>query len=320
MTDLTPIHSAARKAALLARLVQQAHFTAADKATDDPVTIADYGAQAILCRAIRDSYPGDAIIAEEHGSQFLSLLNAAQRARILTLLTDVLDVNVTQDDVLGWLEYGKGSSAARTWIIDPIDGTKGFISGRHYAIGIGVLEGDSLTGSVIAAPGYPYFEGEAGALFYTADGSAFIEPLAGGEPRRLRVSDRASIESVRVVESIVSKHKDADTMSVIRQLAGIGADQISEIDSMEKYGWLAADHADLYVRLPRGADYSQHFIWDHAAGVALVTAAGGRCTDLDGSPLDFTQGSTLARNRGVVATNGVIHETIIAAIQQATGS
>jgi 3'-phosphoadenosine 5'-phosphosulfate (PAPS) 3'-phosphatase len=218
--------------------------------------------------------------------------------------------------VVGWLEYGRGKSAARTWIIDPIDGTKGFISGRHYAVGVGLLEDGQPTDAVIATPGYPHFgNNSAGALFYTKDGGAYVEPLPGGDPQPIRVSDRSEIESVRVVESVVSRHKDLSKLDAMRENAGIQPTQITEIDSMEKYAWIAADHAELYVRLPRGEN-PRHYIWDHAAGVALVRAAGGTATDLDGSPLDFSQGSTLG-NQGVMTTNGRIHERMIEALQRA---
>jgi len=58
-----------------------------------------------------------------------------------------------------------------------------------------------------------------------------------------------------------------------------------------------------------------HKIWDHAAGAALVCQAGGRVTDIDGSPLDFSQGETLP-NAGMVISNGQHHDRVIAAIGQ----
>src|SRR5579871_4866313 len=77
LIDLKPIFTAVRQAADLTRRVQQKHLVSSAKDTGDhvePVTIADYGSQAILCRAIADAYPDDAVLAEEHGSQFGELL------------------------------------------------------------------------------------------------------------------------------------------------------------------------------------------------------------------------------------------------------
>jgi 3'(2'), 5'-bisphosphate nucleotidase len=64
---------------------------------------------------------------------------------------------------------------------------------------------------------------------------------------------------------------------------------------------------------PQRPDYRER-IWDQAAGSILVEEAGGRVTDLDGKSLDFSWGRTLAANRGVLATNGVAHEIVLAGL------
>jgi 3'(2'), 5'-bisphosphate nucleotidase len=70
------------------------------------------------------------------------------------------------------------------------------------------------------------------------------------------------------------------------------------------------------VRLisPRRPDYREK-IWDQAAGSIVITEAGGRITDLDGQPLDFSQGRTLAANRGILATNGHLHDALLAGLR-----
>jgi len=74
--------------------------------------------------------------------------------------------------------------------------------------------------------------------------------------------------------------------------------------------------AEVYVR-PRNKVEWRERMWDHAAGAAIVTEAGGRVTDLDGEPLDFTAGPTLQRNRGVLATNGAVHDLALEALASA---
>lgn len=71
----------------------------------------------------------------------------------------------------------------------------------------------------------------------------------------------------------------------------------------------------MYLRLS-DLTYREH-IWDHAAGVIIVEEAGGRVSDMNGKPLDFSKGRTLAENLGVVcAANGVFKE-VHRAVQQA---
>ena len=52
-------------------------------------------------------------------------------------------------------------------------------------------------------------------------------------------------------------------------------------------------------------------------GDAGLTLSGGTVTDVDGKPLDFSLGRTLANNRGVIATAGVSHEKVVAAVGDA---
>ena len=87
------------------------------------------------------------------------------------------------------------------------------------------------------------------------------------------------------------------------------------MDSQAKYAAVARGDASIYLRLPTRKDY-QEKIWDHAAGVAVITQAGGRVTDITGSPLDFTRGYTLAVNRGIIATNGAIHDAVVDAVRR----
>lgn len=310
--------AAARDAAKLCRLAQAQYLSASVKADGDhqePVTIADYGSQAILCRALQRHYPDDAVIAEESAEQFMRLVAPEQRRRIVALLSQVLAQPVSEGELVSWLDFGSDRSAARAWVIDPIDGTKGFLAGRHYAIACGLLLEGRVAEGIVAAPGYNHGEG---ALFYTRDGATFRAPLAAGEGRRVTVSSRLSPEDIIAAQSYERAHASKSRMARARELAGLGGVRILELDSMEKYALVACGDADLYMRLPRGGSGYAHKVWDHAAGVALVLAAGGTATDLDGSPLDFSQGETLP-NAGMIISNGAQHGRLVEAVGRVMG-
>jgi 3'(2'), 5'-bisphosphate nucleotidase len=87
------------------------------------------------------------------------------------------------------------------------------------------------------------------------------------------------------------------------------------MDSQAKYAVLASGQGEIYLRMLSASqpDYQER-IWDQAAGSLIIQEAGGRVTDLDGKDLDFSQGRTLANNRGICATNGVLHERTLDAI------
>ncbi|MYD10038.1 MAG: 3'(2'),5'-bisphosphate nucleotidase [Chloroflexi bacterium] len=309
------ILAAARDAAQLCRLVQERYLVASAKssgAQTEPVTIADYGSQAIICRALQAHYPDDAVVAEESGDQFLQLVSDEQRGQVLSLLAQVLRAPVSEAQLIAWLDFGVNRSAARTWVIDPIDGTKGFLARRHYVVAVGLLRDGQVSEGIVAAPGYC---NGAGALFYTRDGATYRAPLAAGAGERVSVSQRHSIDEYIAVQSYERYHASKSRMGRARDYAGMGAVRLLELDSMEKYALVACGDADLYMRLPREGSTYEHKIWDHAAGVALVQNAGGTVTDLDGGPLDFSQGETLP-NAGLIASNGAHHGRVVEAVQR----
>ncbi|MCY4071770.1 MAG: 3'(2'),5'-bisphosphate nucleotidase [Chloroflexi bacterium] len=309
------IREAIRDAVKLCRRVQEHYLIANTKSAGDhkePVTIADYGSQAIICRALMTHFPDDGVISEESGEQFLQLLSAEQRSQVLALLEDVLGCALSETDLVNWLEHGKGKATERNWVIDPIDGTKGFIALRHYAIACGTLVDGQVADGIVAAPGYA--DGQ-GALFYTENGATWQAPIAAGDGERVRVSARRDAEAFIAVQSFEREHASKSRMGRARQLAGLGDVQILELDSMEKYALVACGDADLYMRLPREGSAYRHKIWDHVAGAALVQGAGGMVTDLDGGPLDFSQGESLP-NAGMIISNGQHHERVVAAVQR----
>ena len=313
---MAAILAAVRDAAKLCRLAQEHFLSANTKSAGDhsePVTIADYGSQAIICRALQQHYPDDAVVAEESGEQFTQLVSAEQRAQILRLLSQVLRQEVSEADLVAWLDFGADRSAARTWVIDPIDGTKGFLAQRHYAIACGLLLEGQVTEGIVAAPGYNHGEG---ALFYTRAGSTYRAPLAAGDGTRVTVSSRSRAADIIAVQSYERAHASKSRMARARELAGLNNIRILELDSMEKYALVACGDADLYLRLPRASSDYAHKIWDHVAGVALVQSAGGTVTDLDGTPLDFSQGEALP-NPGMIISNGAHHGRVVEAVQRA---
>ncbi len=83
---------------------------------------------------------------------------------------------------------------------------------------------------------------------------------------------------------------------------------------MVKYCLVARGEAAAYFRLLEGT-YCE-CIWDHAAGSLLVAEAGGQCSDVHGSALDFRHGQRLTKNVGIVASNGVAHADILATLMQ----
>lgn len=313
-TEQKYILPAIAAAAHLTIQVRDSLITAVEKAGREPVTIADFGSQAIICRAIQEHFPDDAIVAEESAADFLGKLSAGAQALVTGLVSDQVHQPVDENMICGWLDYGKDKTAARTWVIDPIDGTKGFIAGRHYTIAVGFLmDGVPSFGAL----GCPAYTPETGYIFYTEDSNVYRVPLhEEQQPAPIAASTQADAASSRGVESFESGHTDHSTLDRIRVELGTTPELVVRMDGQDKYAAVACGDAEYYLRLSPDADRKER-IWDHAAGVALVQAAGGIVTDLDGKPLDFSQGKTLASNRGIIACNQTLQEQLLQAVQQA---
>jgi 3'(2'), 5'-bisphosphate nucleotidase len=312
--------AAVRQAAQLCEAVRLEMVPEAiEKQDKSPVTVADYGSQAIICKALAEAFPDDSVVAEEDaaalGEPALAPVLATVTGQVNRVLTGATDA-----DVLGWINHGNGTVTSRYWTLDPIDGTKGFLRGDQYAIALAlVVEGDLKVG-VLGCPFLSFDDGPRGLMFVAVRGEGTVMlPLAGGSDEAIaaqpiKVAPATDLERLRFVESVESGHGDQTQQQAVAMAAGILAPSI-RMDSQAKYAAVAAGQAALYLRLPspKTPDYREK-IWDHAAGTLVVQEAGGTVTDMHGKPLDFSQSARFEDNRGVVVSNGDIHSAVLEAL------
>ena len=281
-----------------------------DKADRSPVTVADFGSQALVCRALQAAFPDDPVVGEESSTLLRQSDHAALLERVRAELAAV-GVEASADEACGWIDRGASRDyAPRFWTLDPIDGTKGFLRGDNYAVALALVVDGQLVVSAVAAPQLAAREGseQVGALFSAAKGQgAWLRPLDGGEPERLMVSDLAP-PAARVCQSVEKAHSDQSAAAKVCAALKLEAEPV-RMDSLAKYGLVARGEADLYLRLPNSD--REECLWDHAAGMLLVQEAGGVATDAFGKPLDLTCGATFANNRGVIASNGRFHQAVL---------
>lgn len=320
---------AIQAATLAAQLCEQVRNTivpqAIEKDDKSPVTIADYGAQAIICKFLAEQFPEDPVVGEEDAADLRTPEMAGPLAQVTEQVQRLIP-EATPAAVMDWIDHGNGQVARRYWTLDPIDGTKGFLRQDQYAIALAMVEEGDIKVGVLACPALSFATNETvtpetGLLFVAVRGEgAVMMPLAGGEAQPIHVVTNADAERMRFVESVESGHGNQEQQSAIAQAAGITQPSI-RMDSQAKYGAVAAGQAALYLRLPspKYPGYREK-IWDHAAGVIVVEEAGGTVTDMHGKPLDFSQAARFVDNQGVVVSNGVIHEAVLHALKQTVAS
>jgi len=298
------------------------HQGALKKIDASPVTIADFSVQAVTAAMLADRFPDDVLVAEESSA----VLREAENAYTLQAVTDVFSHHYRQaspEDVCGWIDRGSSNPQTRFWVMDPVDGTKGFLRGGQYVVALALIEAGEIMVSALGCPHLdeqlqPNFEDGGVMLLAERSGGAWLRPVKGAVWRRLQVSSQRQTELARAAHSFEPTHTNHDLLRALLAELGTNMETIP-MDSQAKYAMIAGGSCDLLYRLtssgrPPGAEC----IWDHAAGALMVTEAGGRITDLNGEPLDFMQGRTLAVNEGVLVTNGILHDAALDVYRRVT--
>ena len=317
---------AVREAAQLVRLVQQEMISPALAKEDrSPVTVADFAAQALIACRLAERLPGEVLIGEE-SAEMLRTDDGRQTLEQVTRFVQTRLPAVTVESICDLIDQGAGEPPESFWTLDPVDGTKGFLRGDQYAVCLAYVEQGKVQVGALGCPELidarrPERGGAGSVLVAARDEGAWTQPLdlAADEVDRweqLAVDDRSDPRQARLLCSVEKAHTDTGGIGALVAKLEIAADPVP-LDSQAKYAVLAAGVGDVLLRLlsPSRPDYREK-IWDQAAGSIVVQEAGGRVSDLDGKPLDFSHGRTLATNRGVLATNGRLHDAMLAGLRQ----
>ncbi len=228
----------------------------------EPVTQADKLANDLIVRRLSSEFPHDGILAEE-------------------------SVDTTR-------RLGK----SRVWMIDPLDGTNGFIDGNgDFAVQIGLAdEGVSVLGVV--------YQPLTGVLYRAVRGTGSWVERPEFEPERARVSSHGELSTMRLAAS--RSHRSPRMDRVVKAF-GL-KEEVNRGSVGIKVGLIVEQQCDLYVHLS-----PQTKQWDTCAPEIILSEAGGQLTDLFGQPLSYNR-SDLSNRNGIVASNGVAHERIIASL------
>jgi len=301
-------------------LVSAESMTKKDKS---PVTVADFGAQAIICGELVNAFPDIPIAGEEDSAELRTPEGEALAAQVLEYVNAIAP-GATPDGILRAIDSGNygGGASGRFWTLDPIDGTKGFLRGEQYAVALALIEDGEVVLGVLGCPNLPLDLGDpsrgAGCVLTAVKGGgAFMQGLDSGEAVRISVSGISDPSLAPICESVESAHSSHDESGRVAEILGVSVPPL-RIDSQCKYAVIARGDASIYLRLPTRKDYAEK-IWDHAAGSLIVEEAGGKVTDVGGKRLNFSRGRTLSQNSGVIGTNGLVHERVLAAVKEVIG-
>jgi 3'(2'), 5'-bisphosphate nucleotidase len=289
------------------------------KSDRSPVTIADYGSQAIICKFLKEAFPADPIVAEEDSTE----LRKPGHSRILEQVTHYVNQSIpgsSPEGVCSWIDFSSQVVTNRFWALDPIDGTKGFLRGDQYAIALALIENGQAELGILACPNLDVNKnqphGKKGCLFLALRGKGTVQTDLDGRGRQsLSVSKVEDPSEAILTESVEPDHADHLFHQRLAQRLNISRPSL-QMDSQAKYGIVARGEATIYLRVPSpsGPGYKEN-IWDHAAGSIIAEEAGGKATDVLGHPLDFSSGIKMVKNYGILVTNGILHDIILEALK-----
>ena len=309
-----------------------------------PVTIGDFGAQALIIHAIKQIFPDDEVVGEEEASSLRD--DHSLRDQIWSLVegTKLTDAGAEKvvggpipsvEAMLNAIDAGNssGGNNGRIWALDPIDGTKGFLRGGQYAVCLALMVDGDVKVGVLGCPNLPVddsallstdvgvdqtdSEGK-GVLFAAVAGQGATSRALGtgglAKSQPIHMKPVEDITQATFCESVEAGHSSHGDQFAIATKLGVTKQSV-RMDSQAKYGSIARGAGDIYLRLPVRADY-QEKIWDHAAGDLIVREAGGEVTDSLGKRLDFSKGRTLAENKGVVAAPAAVHGKVLEVVKE----
>lgn len=224
-----------------------------NKADDSPLTEADLRANAVIVSALADLTPQIPIISEESAE----------------------------------VPFAQRKNWHRLWLVDPLDGTREFLSGNgEFTVNIALVENGVPVLGVVYVPvtGVSYLglaaagpSAENGAWKCSADND-----WQAIHCRRLPPSSKWSATTLRVIAS--RRHHEAPLTGLLTRLSLHFADlQMSSMGSSLKMCLLAEGQADFYPRLAPTSE------WDTAAAHALLRAAGGEIFDQSLKTLKYNQ-------------------------------
>ena len=237
-----------------------ATFTAIPDAQVNITTQADYDSQELILQALSARFPADAFVAEEKTPTLAAL----------------------------------SRDGSRRWIIDPIDGTRGFAQkSDEFSVMIGLVEGAEVVVGVVLEPAKD-------RITYATRGGDCWRLDRGGLRMPCRVTGTSDLGAILLTQS----HSKPGV--VTRQVTALSPRKVRETHSAGvKLALVARGEVDLYVN-----HYPNFHDWDICAGHILVEEAGGQVTTLNGEPIRY--GSSGADQRlGLMASNGVLHEGVL---------
>jgi 3'(2'), 5'-bisphosphate nucleotidase len=246
--------------------------------------------------AILEYYEGPLEVQEKHSADDIEPVTQADRVAN-QVIVDRLAREFPNDGILAEesVDTHHRLAKSRVWMVDPLDGTNGFIDGNgDFAVQIGLAEDGICVLGVVYQP-------LTGVLYRAVLGGGTWIERPETQPEKASVSDRRDLTTMRLA---ASRSHRSPRMNKVVSTFGF-REEVQRGSVGIKIGLIVEQQCDVYIHLS-----SRTKQWDTCAPQIILSEAGGRLTDLFGEALQYNVLEIQNRN-GLAASNGVVHEQII---------
>jgi 3'(2'), 5'-bisphosphate nucleotidase len=334
-----------------------------------PVTVADFAIQALLATTVKAAFPNDTVVGEENASQLRAdlyllehvyellrwLAGDAERDSVPdghAHLPEGTAVPSSREQMCNLIdECGTSvpSASGRTWVFDPIDGTKTYVRGELYAINVALLVDGKQELGIVGCPNMsmdakaPLTNSDihtSGCIVFAARGyGAWIRPLPGSSTMAAAAAAATATNNgtqngrsaeVRRLPRIHSTDSKTLTIADVRfvtcativdsALKGINELVAKRVDApypgcdllpwVLRWTGLAMGLGNTTVWVYNNKKrYGK--IWDHAGAMLLFEETGGRITDIHGKEMDLLAGRKMTSNCGFIGAPAALHQQVM---------
>ncbi|KAK8808391.1 hypothetical protein WA158_008292 [Blastocystis sp. Blastoise] len=320
-----------RKASLISKEIQKtiSSENVISKSDLSPVTVADYSVQAIISlHLIRLFGKENFKLVAEEDSNFLQTSQGKDcLERVTTYVNQAFESDIyTEQDIIEVLSNNNNIDTNHDyWVLDPIDGTKGFIRKQYYAIGLAYIHNHTPFFGIISSPNLSFSSFSSSLNIYDSfpKGCIFVAQQSSGVKmidldthisRAICCHDIQSVSDAVFVTSYERGHSNVSILDSIKQELNNNTQSIY-IDSMTKYCLVARGDAHVYYRYKPTNDYKEN-VWDHAAGYIIAKESGLIVTDILNKEIDFSTGKKLSNNHGILVSSPSIRPQVMNAIHK----
>ncbi|XP_056172088.1 putative PAP-specific phosphatase, mitochondrial [Syzygium oleosum] len=324
-----------------------------EKTDQTPVTVADFGVQALVSLELGNLFPSIPLVAEEDSASIRSTDLVGYIVDAVTDKASSEDHPLTTNAVLeaidrgGENEFSIGAQPASYWVLDPIDGTRGFLKGSEslYVVGLALVVGGEVVLGAMGCPNwqqdlsnvtndrlqeYEISNARPGIIMVSHVGCGTwtkrLPPLLSNTSAKEAYWTRCFVDGLSAVHEARFCIPESQTWEKLPLSTSFKATKETDTPregevvllptccgSLCKYMMVASGRASVFILRERTRTSSK--AWDHAVGMICVHEAGGKVTDWEGSQIDLAADATERRivfpKGGIIVSNGKLHKKIL---------